>query len=84
VGDDGYPHAAVRRGVRFPIPLDSRNARGGNQFLREPRLPFAVFASNANEMCGPTNAASVPVNERRKLFLNPGKYMLSSPSIGRH
>jgi hypothetical protein len=55
-----------------PIPLDSRNARGGNQFLREPRLPFAVFASNANEMCGPTNAASVPVNERRKLFLNPG------------
>jgi hypothetical protein len=27
-------HAAVRRGVLLPIPLNSRNARGGNQFLR--------------------------------------------------
>jgi hypothetical protein len=38
-------------------------------------------------MCGPKNAAGVPVNERRKLFVNPirnGKYMLSSPSIGGH
>ena len=68
VWDDGQlARCGSPRRALPPFPLNSPNASGGNQFLRN-FAHFSPFCVNAN---APSNAGGAPLNARRKLFVNP-------------